>query len=169
MVRHLRGSLRHADGPVAAESQRPAHVVVTARFTRESIETDRRPAPPRGTRSTSSPAKPRGATDAQGEVRYQDAIGGRRGASMAGIGRHGLVVIRSSHEDISDPTSHLLMPTAEQGPFPPFDRFAETVATRRILVGLHPPLAEEVVTYVIDGLVHHEDGSGNHTILNQGS
>src|SRR5437773_11282911 len=46
MVRHLRGSLRHADGPVAAESQRPAHVVVTARFSREYIETDRRPAPP---------------------------------------------------------------------------------------------------------------------------
>ena len=89
--------------------------------------------------------------------------------SMAGIGRHGLVVIRSSHEDLSDPTSHLLMPTAEQGPFPPFDRFAETVATRRIQLGLHPHLAEEVVTYVIDGLVHHEDGSGNHTILNPGS
>jgi len=88
---------------------------------------------------------------------------------MAGIGRHGLVVIRSSHEDLSDPTSHLLMPTAEQGPFPPFDRFAETVATRRIQVGLHPHLAEEVVTYVIDGLVHHEDGSGNHTVLNPGS
>ena len=88
---------------------------------------------------------------------------------MAGIGRHGLVVIRSSHEDLSDPTSHLLMPTAEQRPFPPFDRFAETVATRRIQVGLHPHLAEEVVTYVIDGLVHHEDGSGNHTILNPGS
>src|SRR5256885_13288430 len=86
---------------------------------------------------------------------------------MAGIGRHGLVVIRSSHEDLSDPTSHLLMPTAEQGPFPPFDRFAETVATRRIQLGLHPHLAEEVVTYVIDGLVHHEDGSGNHTVLNR--
>src|SRR5438445_11545380 len=88
---------------------------------------------------------------------------------MARSGRHGLVTIRSSHEDISDPTSHLLMPTAEQGPFPPFDRFAETVATRRILVGLHPHLAEEVVTYVIAGLVHHADGSGNHTILNPGS
>src|SRR2546428_391625 len=75
MVRHLRGSLRHADGPVATESQRPAHVVVTARFSREYIETDRRPA----------------------------------------------------------------------------------------------PLAEEVVPYVIDGLVHHEDGSGNHTVLNPGS
>src|SRR5439155_22449870 len=133
IVRHLRGPLRDADGPVPADYRRPAHVVVTARFTRESIETDRRPAPPRGTRSTSSPAKSRGATDAQGEVRYQDAIGGRRGASMAGIGRHGLVVIRSSHEDISDPTSHLLMPTGEQGPFPPFERFDEYVAPQPIL------------------------------------
>src|SRR5207244_7762385 len=69
--------------------------------------------PPRGTRSTSSPAKSRGATDAQGEVRYQDAIGGRRGASMAGIGRHGLVVIRSSHEDNTDTTTDVLMHTAE--------------------------------------------------------
>ena len=84
-------------------------------------------------------------------------------------GPHGLVMIRSSHEDLSDPTSHLLMPTAEQGPFPPFDRFAETVATRRMQVGLHPHFAEEVVAYVLDGYVHHEDGSGNHTVLNPGS
>ena len=77
-------------------------------------------------------------------------------------------MIRSSHEDLSDPTSHLLMPTAEQGPFPPFDRFAETVATKRIQVGLHPHLAEEVVAYVLDGYVHHEDG-GTHTVLSPGS
>src|SRR5947209_12098381 len=78
-------------------------------------------------------------------------------------------MIRSSHEDLSDPTSHLLMPTAEQGAFPPFDRFAETVATRRIQVGLHPHLAEEVVAYVLDGSVHHEDGAGTHTVLFPGS
>jgi len=78
-------------------------------------------------------------------------------------------MIRSSHEDLSDPTSHLLMPTAEQGPFPPFDRFAETVVTRRMQVGLHPHLAEEVVAYVLDGSVHHEDGAGTHTVLLPGS
>src|SRR5437773_8744021 len=105
MVRHLRGSLRDADGPVAAESQRPAHVVVTARFSREYIETDRRPAPSRHAVDLIPCGADLRATDAQGEVRYQDAIGGRRGASMTGIGRHGLVVIRSSHEDLSDPTS----------------------------------------------------------------
>ena len=88
---------------------------------------------------------------------------------MAGKAQHGLVMIRSSHEDLSDPTSHLLMPTAEQGAFPPFDRFAETVATRRIQVGLHPHLAEEVIAYVLDGYVHHEDGRGTHTVLSPGS
>src|SRR5881296_2687150 len=88
---------------------------------------------------------------------------------MTGEAQHGLVLIRSSHEDLSHPTSHLLMPTAEQGAFPPFDRFAETVATRRTQVGLHPHLAEEVVAYVLDGYVHHEDGRGTHTVLAPGS
>ncbi len=88
---------------------------------------------------------------------------------MTGEARDGRVMIRSSHEDLSDPTSHLLMPTAEQGPFPPFDRFAETVATRRTEVGLHPHVAEEVVAYVLDGYVHHEDGGGTHTVLAPGS
>jgi redox-sensitive bicupin YhaK (pirin superfamily) len=61
------------------------------------------------------------------------------------------------------------MPTAEQGPFPPFDRFAETLVTSRVERGLHPHLAEEVVTYVLDGQVHHEDGTGAHTILRPGT
>jgi len=88
---------------------------------------------------------------------------------MKGNAEPGLVVFRSSHEDLSDPTSHLLMPTVEQGPFLPFDRFAETVAAKRMQVGLHPHLAEEVISYVLDGYVHHEDGSGTHTVLNPGS
>jgi len=88
---------------------------------------------------------------------------------MAENAEPGRVVIRSSHEDLSEPTSHLLIPTAEQGPLPPFDRFAETVATARLQLGFHTHLAEEVVTYVLDGSVHHEDGSGKHTVLNAGS
>jgi redox-sensitive bicupin YhaK (pirin superfamily) len=88
---------------------------------------------------------------------------------MSGEHEAGQVVIRQSHEDLSDPTTHLLLPTVDQGPFLPFDRFAETVATRRVQEGLHPHLAEEVVAYVLDGYVHHEDGSGNHTVLNPGS
>src|SRR5436309_2578645 len=61
------------------------------------------------------------------------------------------------------------MPTTEQGPFPPFDRFADTVANARVQRGLHEHLAEEVVTYVLDGQVHHEDGAGQHTVLRPGS
>jgi redox-sensitive bicupin YhaK (pirin superfamily) len=60
------------------------------------------------------------------------------------------------------------MPTAEQAPFPPFDRFADTVAKARVERGLHPHLAEEVVAYVLDGQVHHEDDSGHHTVLRPG-
>ena len=88
---------------------------------------------------------------------------------MTGKSQRGSVIIRSSHEDLSDPTAHLLMPTAEQGPFPPFDRFAESVATSRMQAGLHPHLSEEVVAYVLDGYVRHEDGAGNHTVMNPGS
>src|SRR5947208_13453562 len=88
---------------------------------------------------------------------------------MTGKSQLGQVMIRSSHEDLSDPTAHLLMPTAEQGPFPPFDRFAESVATSRMQAGLHPHLSEEVVVYVLDGYVRHEDGTGNHTVMNPGS
>src|SRR5437667_12701259 len=36
--------------------------------------------------------------------------------TMTGKSQHGLVMIRSSHEDLSDPTSHLLLPTDSQGP-----------------------------------------------------
>ena len=88
---------------------------------------------------------------------------------MSGKSQPGQVVIRSSHEDLSDPTARLLMPTVDQGPFLPFERFAETLATRRMQEGLHPHLAEEVVTYVLDGYVHHEDATGNHTVLSPGS
>src|SRR5438552_563981 len=112
MVRHLRGSLRDADGPVAAESQRPAHVVVTARFSREYIETDRRPAPSRPAYPPLRRPGEGGATDSKGEVRKQNGSGGRGGASRAGIGRQALVVLRSSHEALSAPPAHLLTPTA---------------------------------------------------------
>src|SRR5438445_10531705 len=88
---------------------------------------------------------------------------------MTEKGPHGQVVIRSRHEDLDEPKSHLLMPTVEQGPFLPFERFAETLATRRTQLGLHPHRAEEAVTYVLDGYVHHEDGSGSHTVLAPGS
>src|SRR5438445_1684810 len=59
------------------------------------------------------------------EDRYPPTLTQAEGVpSMAGKVPHGQVVIRSSHEDLSDPTAHLLMPTVEQGPFLPFERFA---------------------------------------------
>src|SRR5439155_574910 len=90
-----------------------------------------------------------------------------RFVASPGSGR-GVTVVRS-HPDLSDPSTRLLMPTTEQGPFPPFDRFADTVANARVQRGLHEHLAEEVVAYVLDGQVHHEDGAGEHTVLRPGS
>ena len=88
---------------------------------------------------------------------------------MTAAGKDRRITVVRSHPDLSDPFTRLLMPTAEQGPFPPFDRFADTLATSRVQLGLHSHLAEEVVTYVLDGQVHHEDGAGQHTILRPGS
>src|SRR5439155_17739558 len=78
------------------------------------------------------------------------------------------IMISARYESHSDTSSHLLRPTAEQNPIPTLDRFDETVAKKRIQVGLHPNLAEEFVAYVLDGYVHHEDG-GTHTVLSPGS
>jgi len=87
---------------------------------------------------------------------------------MAAAHEAGRVVIRSSHEDLSEPTAHLLIPTAEQGPFSSFDRFAETVATTACS-SVSSALGGKVVSYVLDGSVHHEDGSGKHAVLYAGS
>jgi redox-sensitive bicupin YhaK (pirin superfamily) len=81
----------------------------------------------------------------------------------------GRVAIVSSHPELDDPSTRLLMPTAEQGPFLPFDRFAETVATGRESPGRHPHLAEEVVAYVLEGSIRHEEGEGPSTVLRPGS
>src|SRR5687768_1762565 len=81
----------------------------------------------------------------------------------------GRVVIVSSHHELDDPSTRLLMPTAEQGPFLPFDRFAETVATGRGSRGRHPHLAEEVVAYILEGFVRHAGGEDPSTVLGPGS
>jgi redox-sensitive bicupin YhaK (pirin superfamily) len=88
---------------------------------------------------------------------------------VAGKRQQGTVRIVTTHADLSDPDSHLLMPTAEQGPFPPFDRFAETVASAGMRPGLHPHLTEEVLVYILDGNVHHVDGKGQETVLSPGA
>lgn len=71
--------------------------------------------------------------------------------------------------DQDDPQTRLLIPTARQGPFLPFERFAESVAAHRMSFGLHPHVAEEVLTYVLQGYVHHEDAEGHHATLTTGS
>src|SRR5207249_10703342 len=68
---------------------------------------------------------------------------GRKFVASPGSGR-GVTIVRS-HPDLSDPSTRLLMPTTEEGTFPPFDRFADTVANARVQRGLHEHLAEEVV------------------------
>ncbi len=74
-----------------------------------------------------------------------------------------------SHPDEDDPQTQLLMPTQEEGPFLPFERFGETLAKNRMEVGLHPHEGQEVVTYVLEGYVHHEDAAGHHADLSAGS
>ena len=74
-----------------------------------------------------------------------------------------------SEPDQDDPQTRLLFPTARQGPFLPFERFADSVATHRETFGLHAHVAEEVVAYVLQGYVHHEDAAGHHVDLPTGS
>jgi len=71
--------------------------------------------------------------------------------------------------DASDTTAHLLFPTRDEQPFLPFQRFAESMATSRRKGEMHPHLGEEVIQYVLEGYIDHEDGSGNHTSLTEGS
>ncbi len=77
--------------------------------------------------------------------------------------------IAAGQIEASDITSRLLFPTALQGPWLPFERLAETIATSRKKEGLHPHQAEEVVVYVLEGYVDHEYDGGQHATLTQGS
>ncbi len=71
--------------------------------------------------------------------------------------------------DASDVTAHLLLPTRDKRLFLPFERFAESVATSRKKGEMHPHVGEEVITYVLEGSIDHEDASGNRTDLTPGS
>src|SRR5205823_10643553 len=64
--------------------------------------------------------------------------------------------------DASDTTAHLLFPTRDEQPFLPFQRFAESMATSRRKGEMHPHHGEEVIQYVLEGYIDHEDGSGTH-------
>src|SRR5438128_980845 len=71
--------------------------------------------------------------------------------------------------DASDVTTRLLFPTSQQGPWSPFERFAETIATARKKEGLHSHSAEEVVVYVLEGYVDHDSDAGQPATLTQWS
>lgn len=81
----------------------------------------------------------------------------------------GRVTVATARIDADDPNTLLLMPSAEQGPFLPFERFAETSATHDVEAGPHPHLAEEVTTYVLDGYLRHLGGGGEDADLSPGS
>src|SRR2546426_9977574 len=99
----------------------------------------RRRFPPAGDAAMPSPRKPRSLTIAHGEI------------------------------DASDKTTSLLFPSQEQGPWLPFERFAETMTTSRTKLGRHAHQAEEVVIYLVEGKVDHVDGSGRREALTPGS
>src|SRR5205823_7786518 len=57
----------------------------------------------------------------------------------------------------------------QQQPFPPYERFPETVAASRKEGPLHAHPGQEVVTYVLEGTVDPEYGAGVHDNLTPGS
>ena len=71
--------------------------------------------------------------------------------------------------DADERTTRLLFPTRGQGPWPPFERFAETMTTARTAIGKHAHQGEEVVLYVLEGEVHHVDDTGREEALTPGS
>jgi redox-sensitive bicupin YhaK (pirin superfamily) len=71
--------------------------------------------------------------------------------------------------DASDKTTSLLFPHRDQGPWLPFERFAETITTSRTKMERHPHRGEEVLIYVLDGEIEHVDGSGHRERLGPGS
>ena len=71
--------------------------------------------------------------------------------------------------DASDRTTSLLFPNRDQGPWLPFERFAETMTTARTKIERHNHQAEEVFVYVLDGEIQHIDGTGRHDDLAPGS
>src|SRR5713226_8721140 len=77
--------------------------------------------------------------------------------------------IRTWRRGPSARTTSLLFPNRDQGPWLPFERFAETMTTARTKVERHNHQAEEVFMYVLDGEVQHIDGSGRHDALTPGS
>jgi quercetin 2,3-dioxygenase len=76
----------------------------------------------------------------------------------------------ASRMDLEDVSGRVLFPSMAQGPWPPFLRFAETVAAgERIGPDSHAHRGEEVLNYVLDGRVEYEDDNGVRTVLGPGT
>lgn len=71
--------------------------------------------------------------------------------------------------DADERTTNLLFPNRNQGPWLPFERFAETITTSRTKIGRHPHRAEEVMMYVLEGAIEHVDDSGRREALTRGT
>jgi redox-sensitive bicupin YhaK (pirin superfamily) len=89
-------------------------------------------------------------------------------ASLGGSPR-GLKVI-SSQMDLEDVSGRVLFPSPNQGPWIPFLRVAETRMSRQGNGAEgHDHREEEVLNYVLEGLVEHEDDTGVKSLLEPGA
>jgi redox-sensitive bicupin YhaK (pirin superfamily) len=76
----------------------------------------------------------------------------------------------SSQIDLEDVSGRVLFPTPSQGPWMPFARVAETTIHRPAGASEgHGHREEEVLNYVVEGRVEHEDDTGVKSVLEAGS
>jgi len=76
----------------------------------------------------------------------------------------------ASRMELDDVSGRVLFPTPAQGPWIPFVRFAETVATGGdIDAEGHPHRQEEVMNYLLEGRVEYEDDVGHRSVLEPGT
>lgn len=76
----------------------------------------------------------------------------------------------SSQIELEDISGRVLFPTPTQGPWIPFVRFAETVATGgEGDTGGHAHRGEEVMNYILDGPVEYQDDRGHRSVLERGA
>jgi redox-sensitive bicupin YhaK (pirin superfamily) len=78
--------------------------------------------------------------------------------------------VPSSSIDLEDVSGRVLFPTPMQGPWLPFQRFADTITrgSGDDPEG-HTHLGEEVLNYVVAGRVDYEDNTGHRSVLEAGS
>ena len=85
-------------------------------------------------------------------------------------GRSRIVMARSDATEIDGVQGHVLVPTPDQGAWPPFVRFAESEGAAGLRpADPHPHRAEEVLAYVVDGRLVNVDASGRSIEMPGGS